>query len=213
MGVGQAIPPNAGRVDVFFGCVRMTHAKRAWYAVLCLAGLPMAALTQTTGGVCLWPGPAAFLRDRPSPPDSAIIPIGTGTAMLCYSQPSARGRQVFGGIVEYGKVWRTGANEPTMLHLSTRAVVAGVPLAPGRYILLSIPRPDRWTLIFNTTTVTEPARMFAALTEVARAELVPDVPPAFVEQLRIRSERADSGSRWVLEWENTRVRIPVSASP
>lgn len=177
------------------------------------AGFSVSALPQTSRGVCPWPGPASFLRDRPSPPDSAIIPLGTATAVLCYSQPSARGRRVFGGMVEYGKVWRTGANEPTMLFLPTRAVVAGVPLAPGRYILLSVPNPDRWTLIISTTNVTEPARMFAALTEVARAELIPDATTAFVEQLRIRSEPADSGSRLVLEWENTRLRIPITAAP
>lgn len=171
----------------------------------------MTAGAQTTQGVCPWPGPAAYLRDRPSPPDSAMFPIGTGSGVLCYSQPSARGRRVFGGIVEYGKVWRTGANEPTILYLPDSAVIAGILLAPGRYILLSIPNPDRWTLVINTTTVTEPARMFAALTEVGRAELVPEATTGFVEQLRIRSEPAASGSLLVLEWEHTKLSIPVSA--
>ena len=184
-------------------------------ALLCAPSL--AARSQQLPGVrvnttltsCPWPGPAAFLQDRPSPPDSVLIPLGSATAVLCYSKPSARGRRVFGGLVEYGKVWRTGANEPTILHLPIHAVVAGVSLAAGRYILLSIPTADRWTLTFNTTSVTDPARMFSALTEVGRANLVPEATTSFVEQLRIRREAAEGVSHLVLEWENTRLRIPI----
>lgn len=191
----------------------MTPFLRVCGVTLGLVGFPVGAFAQASHGVCPWPGPAAYLLDRPSPPDSVIIPIGTATAVLCYSRPSARGRRVFGGIVEYGKVWRTGANEPTLLYLPTRAVVAGLPLPAGRYILLSVPNPNQWGLIINTTTATEPAMMFAALAEVGRAELIPEVTAAFVEQLRIRSEPAASGSTLVLEWENTRLRIPVSVAP
>ena len=186
-------------------------------ALACAPSLAAGAQQDTLRGVrihparsfCPWPGPAAFLQDRPSPPDSVLIPLGSATAVLCYSKPSARGRRVFGGLVEYGKVWRTGANEPTILHLPIHAVVAGVPLPAGRYILLSIPRTDGWTLLFNTTSVTDPAKMFSALTEVGRAELIPEATTSFVEQLRIRPETAEGVSHLVLEWENTRLRIPM----
>lgn len=186
-------------------------------ALICLPSVAARAQPDTPRGVriqaaqrfCPWPGPAAFLQDRPSPPDSVLIPLGSATAVLCYSKPSARGRRVFGGLVEYGKVWRTGANEPTILHLPIPSVVAGVPLADGRYILLSIPREDRWTLLFSTTSVTDPAKMFSALTEVGRADLVPEATASFEEQLRIRPETAADGSQVILEWENTRLRIPI----
>jgi len=160
---------------------------------------------------CPWPAPPQLLADRPSLPDSAMVEIGANTMKLCYSRPSARGRTIFGELVPFGRPWRTGANEPTMLHLSANAIVAGVALNAGTYILLTVPGEDKWQILFNTTTASNPDEMFNALTEVGRGEVPVERTSEYVETLTIRFEQ-DPSPELVLEWENTRVRVPIDSS-
>jgi hypothetical protein len=75
---------------------------------------------------------------------------------VTYSSPSKKGREIFGGLVPYGKVWRTGANEPTTFTTETAIALGGVSsaengqsLQPGTYSLWTVPGPERWTIIFN----------------------------------------------------------------
>src|SRR5690606_11953348 len=83
------------------------------------------------------PGSEA-VSERKSPFDSTRITVGTQTAQVCYGRPSAQGRVIFGAdgtaagapLVPYGKLWRTGANEPTILHLPFAAELAGIALTP-----------------------------------------------------------------------------------
>ncbi len=71
---------------------------------------------------------------------------------LCYSRPSARGRRVFGDLVPYDTLWRTGANEATVLHTSRSASVAGVEVGTGKYSIYTVPGRDEWSLVINGTT-------------------------------------------------------------
>lgn len=158
---------------------------------------------------CPWPGPPQLLTDRPSLPDSTLLTAGAGTIKVCYSRPQARGRVIFGELVPFGRMWRTGANEPTMLHLPVPATVAGTDLAPGTYIVMTIPSPESWTIVFNTTTVSEPMEMFAALSEVARVEVPVAETPDHVEVFTIRVDAQSETPALIMEWENTMVRVPI----
>lgn len=161
---------------------------------------------------CPWPGPSQFLADRPSPPDSVLFTVGGATGKVCYSRPAARGRRIFGEVVEYGKRWRTGANEPTMLFVPVPARVAGIPVAAGRYILMTVPGPERWTIILSTADAGAPMEMFNALTEVGRAEVPVESTEAPVERFTIRALPNGAGIQLLIEWQQTRVRIPVKGS-
>ncbi|MEJ2583801.1 MAG: DUF2911 domain-containing protein [Robiginitalea sp.] len=66
-----------------------------------------------------------------------------------YCSPAKKGRDIFGGLVPYGEVWRTGANGPTTFHTGTDLMVEGQALPAGDYSLWTIPGPDQWTVIFN----------------------------------------------------------------
>ena len=176
-------------------------------AVSALASWPAAA--QAPAPPCPWPGPAQLLTDRPSAPDSVLFTVGGQPGKLCYSRPAARGRRVFGNLVELGKPWRTGANEPTMLFLPVATRVAGVQLPAGRYIVMTVPDIDRWTVLFNTSAARTPAEMFGALTEVARAHIPSDTATTHIELLTFRTARDTAGSYLVLEWERTRLKIPM----
>jgi len=90
-----------------------------------------------------------FQVPRPSPKATLSQTIGFTDVTITYSRPSARGRDIFGGLVPYDKVWRTGANEATTISFSEDVTIDGQPLPKGTYSLHTIPGKDSWTIIFN----------------------------------------------------------------
>jgi len=168
------------------------------------------------------PGSQA-VADRKSPFDSARVTVGERVAQVCYGRPSMRGRVIFGPegtepapLVPYGKLWRTGANEPTIIHLPFPASIAGVAVSPGSYSLYTVPGPDSWTLIINRS-VTQwghESRYTPEIEaqEVARATIPSERMGQQVEMFTIRSEPTSSGAVLILEWERIRVRIPIVAT-
>ena len=86
---------------------------------------------------------------RPSPPAQVSKEVNGTNITIDYSQPSKRGREIFGGLEEYGKVWRTGANETTWIEVSNDVEVEGKSLPAGKYGLFTIPGEEEWTIIFN----------------------------------------------------------------
>jgi hypothetical protein len=153
------------------------------------------------------------LEGRASPYDSATIAVGNGAAKICYGRPSLRGREMIGGeAVPYGEIWRTGANEPTILHVNVPARVAGLDVEAGSYSLYTIPEAGmEWTLIVNRSTSQwgHESRYTdeVASQEVGRASVQVETLDEPVEQLTIRPAERREGA--LLEWQNTRVHIPI----
>ena len=92
-------------------------------------------------------GPA--LAQRPSQHGSVSQRIGNTEVTIEYNRPVARGRELFGALVPYGKIWHPGADEASHITLSTDVKVNGQPLAAGTYSLWTEPTPGRWTFIFS----------------------------------------------------------------
>jgi hypothetical protein len=160
------------------------------------------------------PSPRMAVEGRASPYDSTAVAIGDAQALVCYGRPSARGRTMIGGdAVPFGRLWRTGANEPTIVHIPVAASVAGITVDPGSYSLYTIPGEQEWTVIVNRATAqwghesayTEEVRA----QEVGRTTVAAERVGEHVEMFTIRSEPSGNGSDMILEWENTRVRVPV----
>jgi len=151
--------------------------------------------------------------------DTALV------AKLCYSRPLARGRVIFGELVPYDTLWRTGANEPTILHVARPSNVAGLQIQPGDYSLYTVPSPGRWTLVVNASTsqwgLTREERgvegnLFPnAYTERVRAQELGRQPITtqaipYVEQLTAGFERgSDSDYRLFFDWETVRIVVPL----
>ena len=93
--------------------------------------------------------PQQFKVPRPSPKCVLTQTVGFTDVTITYSRPSARGRDIFGGLVPYGQVWRTGANEATTIALSDDVTIDGQALPKGTYSLHTIPGKEQWTIIFN----------------------------------------------------------------
>ncbi len=164
---------------------------------------------------------------RASPHATLRFDVGGHAALLCYSRPSARARKIFGDVVPYGELWRTGANEPTVIHLPFAADVAGLSVAKGSYSLYTVPDPDRWLLVVNRSTrqwgLTRPERgakgqLFAsAYTEMVRRAEVGRMPIEtrripHVEQLTARAETGADATVPLFEWETTQARVPLRAA-
>lgn len=170
--------------------------------------LPAHAQTQA----CLWPGPPEALMDRPSVPDSAMLTIGGMNVKVCYSRPSARERVIFGELVPFNELWRTGANEPTLLHLPFAASVAGADVPAGTYLLFTVPGTEEWTIQLHTSDAPVD-EMLADNEEVARGTVPVESLDEHVEMFTIRGTGGDTDGELVLEWERTRVRIPIRRTP
>ncbi|GAB2784999.1 hypothetical protein HNQ93_002516 [Hymenobacter luteus] len=143
---------------------------------------------------------------RPSPPAVVTGGRGAATFTIRYSQPSAKGRKIFGGLVPYGQVWRTGANEATTFSVNQNVTVQGRPLPAGTYALFTIPGAQQWTVIFNRTPNQWGAYEYQEADDVLRVKATPAATPQTLEQFLIT---ADQAGRVTLAWENTQVSFVV----
>lgn len=125
-----------------------------------------------------------------------------------YCQPYKKGRVVFGQLVPYGKVWRTGANEATIFDTKQDIKIADKPLKAGKYTLWTIPNPDKWTIIINGQTG-QWGTMYDESKDVMRVEVPAGKITETVEQFTIDFAPEMGGSNMILRWENTEVKVPV----
>lgn len=170
--------------------------------------LSLLALTIAANPACAPTRPAAQLATAASPYDSTMATVGTAQVKICYSRPSLKGRTAVGGtLAPFGKVWRTGANEPTILHTSGAIIVGGVRLAAGRYSIYTIPGEKSWTVMLNKST-TQWGTSYPQAQDVGRAEAAPKAVAAPIEKFTITL----SSSAMTLAWEKTSVTVPVAAA-
>ena len=156
------------------------------------------------------------LATRKSPLDSLSFAVGKASVKLCYGRPSARGRTMIGGSsVPFGKLWRTGANEPTMIHTSIPLVIAGVAVPAGSYSIYTIPGEKEWQVIVNKS-ISQWGHESYYTPEVKAQEVGHGIVPSSalatpVDTFTIKAEPGSGGKvNLVLEWEKTRVAIPVA---
>jgi hypothetical protein len=175
---------------------------------------PSCIWNQNTMGGNVVTLPAA--RRAVSPQDSVTFQAGGATVKVCYSRPSLRGRHMVGGeAVPFGRIWRTGANEPTMIHTTGHLVIAGIHVDAGTYALYTVPGEQEWEIVVNRahTQWGEESNYTAAVQaqEVGRGRVAAQRPAQPVEQFTIRAEPGAGGDAvLVLEWENARVAIPFN---
>lgn len=120
---------------------------------------------------------------RPSPPARSITTIDKTDIFVTYSQPAVKERKIWGGLVPYNKVWRTGANEATVLSATGDVLVNGDTLLAGNYALYTIPTEEKWTVILNTKYEVWGAYDYDQSLDVLRFDVVPTTVPDVSERL------------------------------
>jgi hypothetical protein len=157
----------------------------------------------------------AMAQDAPqvrlSPVAIAQTTVNGTYIKVVYGQPHKRDRVVFGELVPYGQVWRTGANEATEITFTGDVEIAGETIPAGTYSVFTIPGEDTWTFILNSglgiwgTRYNEANNVFTA---TFPAETLDTTWEAFT----IRMEREENTARLNMMWDNTKVIVPISVN-
>lgn len=134
-------------------------------------------------------------------------------ARVIFSRPTKSGRTILGDLVEYGKIWRMGANEATEIELFRDVKVMGSVLKKGRYTLFAIPNPEKWTIIFNKDTDTWGAFRYDPKKDALRVDLKPETGKEPVEVLCMYFEKNGQEADLILRWDDLRLSIPFTTAP
>lgn len=143
---------------------------------------------------------------RPSPPVTASNSFGNTKVVINYGSPAVKGREIWGKLVPYGKVWRTGANEATTFEVTTDVMIEGKKLAAGRYALFTIPGEEEWTIIFNKTADQWGAYGYKAEDDALRITATPASHGEMAERLVFQIvPDGDAKAAVTLYWEKVAV--------
>src|SRR5690606_29070525 len=138
--------------------------------------------------------------DKDSPPYARVI----------YSRPQKKGRDIFGDLVPYGKVWRTGANEATELTIYTPLKFGETLIKPGSYTLYTIPDEEKWTIIINSDTNVWGAFSYKKNKDVARISVPCLQAAAPIESLSMIFRTDNKGTTLLIGWDDHYVEIPFT---
>lgn len=158
---------------------------------------------------------AANAQTIKTPPPSSTQTIkqefGIGSIELSYSRPNVKSRKVFGDLVPFGQVWRTGANGATTLTFSEEVMVGGTKVPPGKYGLLSIPDKAEWTFILTKqTNVTSPGA-YKQESDLVRVKAKPMTTTSPQETLTMQFANVKPASTELqIMWDNQVVSLPIN---
>lgn len=168
------------------------------------------ALTTAALGLAL----SLTAQDLPQPSPSGKIEqkVGLTNVTIEYSRPSARGRKVFGDVVPFGQLWRTGANGSTKITFDGPVTIEGQEVKAGTYALLSIPGGKSWEIILNSDAKVNSATNYDEKLNVVKVTAEPTATGQAVETFTIGiGDLVKDGATVELTWENTRVAFRIDA--
>lgn len=154
----------------------------------------------------------ASAQDKPlSPPASAECKFTDGkTVKMDYSSPRMRGRKIYGGLVPFGQIWRTGANSATTLFVTAANVsVGGTNVPAGNYTIFTVPEADKWTLVISKKTGEWGTEYPGEKEDLARVPMSVSKTSGPVENFTIGFDQAGSKCTLTMDWENTRASVEV----
>jgi hypothetical protein len=153
-------------------------------------------------------------RSNDSPkasPNAAVSQtIGTTEVTLTYGRPSVNEREIFGGLVPFDEVWRTGANESTAITFSDDVMIEGERVEAGTYSLYTLPGEDEWSIIINEKLSW--GTQYDMSQDVLRVQAEPE-DTYFIEEMMIYfSDLTESSGEMMIHWANTRVGVTIETT-
>ncbi|MEW6337352.1 MAG: DUF2911 domain-containing protein [Acidobacteriota bacterium] len=177
--------------------IRTATPSRALAAALLVAAAAAPALAQQLD------------LPRPSPKATVSQVVGLTDVTIAYCRPGVKGRTIWGDLVPYGQVWRTGANEATTITFSTDVTVAGNPVPAGTYGLFTIPGKDEWTVILNKGAKQWGAYEYTQAEDFVRFTVKPQAAP-FAERMTFSFPNTTMDATDVaLAWEKVQITFPI----
>lgn len=131
-------------------------------------------------------------------------------ARVVYSRPQKNGRVIFGELIEYGKVWRLGANEATEIEFFQNVKMGDARIKKGRYTLYAIPTEDKWTIIVSKETDTWGSFRYDIKNDIARMDVPVQKQTKIAEIFTILFDKAEKGYTLAFYWDNIKVSVPIS---
>lgn len=155
----------------------------------------------------------SFLTPPPSPEASFTQQLVKGEITITYSRPLARGRKIFGGLVPFDSLWRTGASSATTVHLTEEMIIGDKMVNAGKYTLFTIPGEREWTIIINADTTLHGTFGYDSKKDIHRFKVRSEKSHSFSEAFTIDLNEINSKGGGILNltWENTSVKIPVTS--
>ena len=145
-------------------------------------------------------------KAKPSPAATATGKIGYKTVTIAYAQPAVKGREVWGKLVPYNEVWRTGANDATTFEVDKDVMIEGQALKAGKYGLFTIPTEGgEWTIIFNSVAKQWGAYSYDASKDVLRVKVKSEKSETMMERMTFDVK----DNQVHLMWENLAVAFKV----
>lgn len=131
-------------------------------------------------------------------------------ARVIYSRPQKDNRVIFGDLIEYGKVWRLGANEATEIEFFKDVFIGNKKVPKGRYTLYAIPDTSKWTLIVNKDTDTWGAFKYDQKKDLVRITEPVEQAPVPSEVFTMSFNKTNTGTDLIMSWDNVLVRLPIT---
>ena len=131
-------------------------------------------------------------------------------ARVIYSRPQKNGRSVYGELVEYGKVWRLGANEATELELYRDAKIGTYKVKKGRYTMYAVPYLEKWTVILNKETDIWGAFQYDQKKDIFRMDVLIEKVNEPAETFSMAFEKINGGANLVITWDEVKATIPFT---
>lgn len=147
-----------------------------------------------------------------SPKGNISQVIGNTVLKIEYERPSARNREIFGGLVPWNKVWRTGAGNCTKISFNKDVSIGGKNIIAGEYSVFTIPNPKEWIVIINKDTTLYGSYDYNSDKDVARFIVIPKKTHRFYETLTFDIDLIPNNARIYLSWENTQIDFELSTS-
>lgn len=144
--------------------------------------------------------PVSKIQDKPTDP---LV------ARVIYSRPQKNGRTVFGDLIEYGKVWRLGANEATEIEFYQNVKINTTKIKKGRYTMYCIPYADKWTIILNKETDTWGSFKYDTKKDVVRMDVAVQKQTEITESFAMAFEKTATGASLIIAWDDVKISLPV----
>ncbi|MCZ2444286.1 MAG: DUF2911 domain-containing protein [Flavobacteriales bacterium] len=157
---------------------------------------------------------AQITMPQPSPLSSVTQRIGLVEVGITYSRPSAKGRKVFGDLVPFDKMWRTGANKASRLSISDTVTISGNTLPKGDYALFTIPGKAEWTIIISKQAELSGTAGYKNEQDICRFKVKSFTTSFFTETFTIGFSNVTTKTADVeILWENTGLRFTIETNP
>lgn len=148
---------------------------------------------------------------QPSPAQTFKQDFGIGAIEVNYSRPGVKGRKIFGDVVPYGVLWRTGANNATTISFSDEVTIDGTKIPAGKYGLLTIPNTNEWIVIISKQTDVTSAEDYKQDQDVVRVKVKPVTLTSKVENFTIAVDQlSNTNCTLQLQWDQTGINLPIS---